>query len=194
MSEGHLQLLDILAQLACQAAFGSAEETYGDVPDDLMRLLTVLQHLHTSCPGHQSFGIAPSCVCQLIFVARKAPHVFPNPLARAIVRQIEPERILDVLHSTKDLDLKGVDVKHIGSSDFLQRSHAPSQRTLTAVNRLIQPDLFVLLLGAYEDCYKSGATWQPQPFSPVQIEDVAWYGTPNDVRNVFGTRMDSFAS
>jgi hypothetical protein len=194
MSEGHLQLLDILAQLACQAAFGSANGPFEDVPENLKGLLTVLQHLHTSCPGYRSSKIAHNCVRQLIFVARQEPGIFPNPLARAIVRQIEPDRLLDVLRNTRGLDLTGVDVEHIGSSGFLQSSQAPSQRTLTAVDRLIQPDLFVLLLDAYEDSYKSGAMWQPQPFSPVQIEDVAWYGTPNDVRNVFGTRMDSFAS
>jgi hypothetical protein len=194
MSEGHRQLLDILAQLACQAALGSAEAPYENMPDDLKSLLTVLRDLYTSCPGYRSFRIAPSCVRQLIFVAKQAPHIFPNPLARAMVRQIKPERLLDVLRNTKDLDLKGVDVEHIGWSGFLQSPHAPSQRTLTAVDRLIQPDLFVPLLDAYEDSYKSGAMWQPQPFSPVQIEDVAWYGTPNDVRNVFGTRMDSVVS
>jgi hypothetical protein len=169
MSKGHWQLLDILAQLACQAALGSAEAPYENVPDDLKGLLTVLEDLHASCSGYQSFGIAPSCARQLIFVARKEPSIFPKPLARAMVRQIEPRLLLKALRSTataEALDLSGVDVKHIESREFCQSS----RRTMAAVEWLIQPRLFPRVLDAYEYCHINGATWQP--ISSVLLEGV----------------------
>jgi hypothetical protein len=168
MSTQHWQLLDILAQLACQAALGSADEPYEHVPDDLKSLLRVLKRLHINYPGYKSFDLVPSCARQLIFVARKEPRNFPKPLARAMVFQIEPKQLLKELRNTTTagaLDLSSVDVKHIESKLFRRSSHP---RTIAALDCLIQPHLFPRVLDAYEYRHLSGATWQPTPLVLLQ--------------------------
>jgi hypothetical protein len=162
MSTQYCQLLDILAQLACQAALGHTKEPHADasVPADLKGLLTVLRDLYTSYPGYQSFGIAPSCTRQLIFVARKEPGILPKPLAHAMVHQIEPGLLLQQLRSTTNaeaLDLSSVDVTHIESAEFRQSSH----RTTAALDCLIQPHLFPRVLDVYESCHNDGTLRQP---------------------------------
>jgi hypothetical protein len=137
------QLLDILTQLACQAALAVEPEPSDHVPENLRNLLTALKSVYDSSPPYPASHIVRSCSSALISVARKETDLFPKPLARAMVRQIDPQRLLDAVKDVDGLDLKGVNVH--SKWDRLDA------RSIAAIETLISPGPFAPILNAYAD-------------------------------------------
>jgi hypothetical protein len=138
------QLLDILTQLACQAALATVPEPWVHVPDNLKNLLRALQPVYDHSPPNPSSVIARSCMPAMILVAGKEPDLFPKPLARALVRQVELGRLKGVVQGVPGLDLAGVDVDRLKS-----KWETLDDRRLAAIERLIEPEPFVRILKAY---------------------------------------------
>jgi hypothetical protein len=140
------QLLDILTQLACQAALATVPEPWVHVPKNLKNLLRALQPVYTESPTYPAFNIARNCMSAMIFVAGKETDLFPKPLARALVRQVELGRLKGVVQGVPDLDLEGVDVDRLKS-----RWETLDDRSLAAIERLIEPEPFARILKTYVD-------------------------------------------
>jgi hypothetical protein len=136
------QLLDILVQLACQAALPIEPNPSARVPEGLRNLLTALKPVYDNSPQYPASHIARSCSSALISVARKETDLFPKPLARAIVRQIDPQCLSDAVKDVEGLDLTGVNVH--------SRLDSLDARSLAAIEILISPGPFTRILQAYK--------------------------------------------
>jgi hypothetical protein len=146
------QLLDVLAQLACQVALAMEPEPYKHVPKDLKSFLVALRGVHKICSPYQSQYIWGSCATALVCLARSdEPDLFPKSFARAMVRQIEGSHLLAVAQDVAGLDLEGVDMSRLwkkwGELDDSSRG---------VIERLIEPKPFAKILDAYEDTLEVG--------------------------------------
>jgi hypothetical protein len=64
-----------------------------------------------------------------------------------MVRQIDPERLLDAAKDIEDLDLRGVNINYLLKSGW----GSLDSRSLRAMEDLISPERFARILSAYPD-------------------------------------------
>jgi hypothetical protein len=134
-------------QLVCQATLPLEPDPSTRVPEDLRNLLAALKHIYNISPTYPEALIARSCAPALISVARNEMDLFPKPLARAMVRQIDPERLLDAVKDVEGLDLTDVNIEYLLKS----RWDSLDSRSLRAMEDLIRPEPFTQILQAYKD-------------------------------------------
>jgi hypothetical protein len=152
ITQGHRQLLDVLAQIACQVAMAATKEPHEHVPKDLQSLMRALQHMNASDPLRQSLWIVNSCAPALIFVARHEPDLFPKPFARAIVHELKPVRLWNIACGDDGLDVEGIDVARITNfGDHTYMWESLEARTPNTMELLIVPQVFRRILDAYEE-------------------------------------------
>jgi hypothetical protein len=142
------QLLDFLAQLACQVALGMEPKPCEHVPEDLKSFLAALQGVHkiwSAQSPYPSSRIEGSCATALVVVAKDAPHLFPKPFARTMVRQIEGSHLLAVAQDVTGLNVVGEDMNRLSESwDELD------DRSRSVIERLIEPEHFARVLDVYK--------------------------------------------
>jgi hypothetical protein len=166
LAPGHRKLLDTLVQYACQAAILTTTEPPEHVPADLKDLLLSLQQVEVDYPLHQSCELVKSCAPALISVARLAPDLFPQPLARGIVHDLDHLRLWEIVCDVEGLDVDGIDVSlingQIGSNYLWRRLDAC---TPNATELLIAPQVFRRILNSYEE--------QVEEARRTDVEDVS---------------------
>jgi hypothetical protein len=149
-------LLDTLVQYACQASILTTTESHEHVPADLKNLLLCLQQVERKgnhpLALRRSCGIVKSCAPALISVARHEPDLFPQPLARAIVHDLNHLRLWYIACDIEGLDVECIDMRHINSHNdgsYLWRRLdfcAPN-----ATELFIAPQVFSRILNSYEE-------------------------------------------
>jgi hypothetical protein len=156
ITPGHRDLLDVLVQLACNAAMDSTKEPHERVPETLKDLMHALQHVDASDPSRRVYWIAESCVPALIFVARNEPDLFPKPFARAIMHKLEPLRLWNIACGIEGLEIENIDVARITNTIFGKAYMWDSldARTTNATELLIAPRTLNRILDAYEEQVK----------------------------------------
>jgi hypothetical protein len=137
ITQGHRQLLDVLAQIACQVAMAATKEPHEHVPKDLQSLMRALQHMNASDPLRQSLWIVNSCAPALIFVAR---------------HELKPVRLWNIACGDDGLDVEGIDVARITNfGDHTYMWESLEARTPNTMELLIVPQVFRRILDAYEE-------------------------------------------
>jgi hypothetical protein len=157
ITQGHRDLLDILAKLACQVAWATTKDLHECVPEDLKDIMRTLQHVDASDPFklYKSLSNIVSCAPGLIFVANHEPDLFPKPFARAIVHYLKPVQLWSIASDVDGLDIEGIDVARI-TNDFFSPDReylwkSLDARTPHATELLILPQTFGRILDAYEE-------------------------------------------
>jgi hypothetical protein len=151
-THGYQYLLDVLVQLACHVAMATMKEQHERTPADLQELMRALQHVDASGPPRKSSYIsiyAPA----LIFVARHEPDLFPKPFARAIVQELSATKLWNIACDVDGLVVEGIDVARI-TDDEDYRWESLDDRTPNAMDLFIAPQVFSLILDAYEEQLK----------------------------------------
>jgi hypothetical protein len=158
ITQGHRQLLDVLAPFACQVAMAAMKEPQERVPADLQELMRAVQHVDASDLLRQSSLIPKSCAPALIFVARHEPDLFPKPFARRIVHALNPARLWNIACDVDGLDVEGIDVAQVTDDDLWRGRRylwkSLDARTPNATELLIAPQTFSQILDAYEEQLK----------------------------------------
>jgi hypothetical protein len=154
LTKGYRLLLDFLVQVACQVALAITEEPHELVPEDLKNVLLALQQGSddTYVGLYQSFFLMQRCAPAFIFIARHEPDLLPKPFARAIVHQLNPVQLWNIVCGVDGLDVEGIDVARITNDssgrDYLWESL--NARTPNATELLIAPRPFGQILDSYE--------------------------------------------
>jgi hypothetical protein len=142
--------------LACHVAIATTNEPHGRVPKDLEDIMRAVQHHDASAPSNllykSSSRTVRFCAPALISVARHQPDLFPKRFARAIVHKLAPLELWNIACGVDGLDVEGIDVARIvddhSGQDYLWEGL--NTRTPDAIELLIAPHTFSLILDAYE--------------------------------------------
>jgi hypothetical protein len=145
----------------------TTKEPHERVPEDLQEIMRALQDVNANRPSRQSDQIVRSCAPALIFVARHEPDLFPKPFARAIAHALNPVRLWNVACGIDGLNVQGIDVTRIIDDNFLWENlniidhdsesylwESLNARTPNATDLFIAPQVFILILDAYEEQLK----------------------------------------